>query len=70
VRAVVGIVFIVWSKMESGRSATEWTVVIDGEFIHSSEGILRFMCSKVRVKEAILRDRGLVDPGRTEEKRC
>jgi hypothetical protein len=28
------------------------------------------MCSKVRVKEAILRDRGLVDPGRTEEKRC
>ena len=61
---------MVWSKMESSRLATEWTVVKDGGFIHSSEEILRFMSSKVQVKEAILRDRGLVESGRNNEKRC
>ena len=56
-----------WSDMESGRSVTRSRVVEEGEFIHSSDGVFVFMSSRVRVKEAILRQRGLYESGRTEE---
>jgi hypothetical protein len=67
VRADVGMGLISWSKMETGMSATDSRVVEEGMFIHSSYGIFRFMSRRVRVKEAILRQRGLVESGRTNE---